>query len=45
VCVAEGGARDRTPAAWRNQKIINESQILNIDLFTLLEFGFALFKQ
>lgn len=40
VCAAEGGAREMTFGG--GQKIMSESQTLNIDLFTLAEFGLIL---
>lgn len=44
MCVTEGKAREVTPKSFGGaQKITNGFPILDIELFTLLQFGFALF--
>lgn len=46
VCVAEGRAGEVVlfQPLGGAQKMVSESQTLDIELFILLEFGFALFR-
>lgn len=42
VWVAEGGAGEETRSPWRSPEDLSESQVLDLESFTVLEFGFVL---